>query len=100
MPVEFLTDAEAAESGRFTGPPAQAELEKVFVLDDADRGLIRRRRGPHMELGFALQLTTVRYLGGVLGDPLDVPGVGLGYLAEPLEIEGQARVKRYTERRT
>ncbi len=100
MPVEFLTDAEAAESGRFTGPPAQAELEKVFVLDDADRELIGRRRGPHMKLGFALQLTTVRYLGVFLEDPLDVPGVVLDYLAEQLEIEDPSCVKRYTERRT
>ena len=55
MPVEFLTDDEAAAYGRFAGPPAQADLERVFFLDDEDRALVGRRRGEHMKLGFALQ---------------------------------------------
>jgi Domain of unknown function (DUF4158) len=52
MPVEFLTDDEAAEYGRYAGVPSQAELEKIFFLDDEDRALIDRRRGSHMKLGF------------------------------------------------
>ncbi|MFC4590234.1 DUF4158 domain-containing protein [Sphaerisporangium corydalis] len=59
MPVEFLTDDEAAAYGRFAGPPAQADLEWVFFLDDEDRALVGRRRGEHMKLGFALQLVTM-----------------------------------------
>ncbi len=38
MPVEFLSDEQAAAYGRFDGPPSQAELERFFFLDDADRG--------------------------------------------------------------
>ncbi|MEV3927618.1 Tn3 family transposase [Actinomadura coerulea] len=30
MPVESLTDDEAASNGRYAGPPSQAELEKIF----------------------------------------------------------------------
>jgi len=45
VPVEFLTDAEAASYGRYNGPPPRAELERAFFLDDADKALIARRRG-------------------------------------------------------
>ncbi len=99
MPVEFLTDDEAAAYGRFAGPPSQADLERVFFLDDEDRALVGRRRGEHMKFGFALQLVTVRWLGTFLEDPLDVPEVVLEFVAEQLGVEDPSQVKRYTERR-
>ncbi len=37
MPVEFLTDDEATY-GQYAGAPSQADLERVFFLDDEDRG--------------------------------------------------------------
>lgn len=74
-------------------------LEKVFYLDDEDKRLIERRRRPHLMLGFALQLVTVRYLGAFLNDPLDVPTEVIDYVGEQLGIEDPSCVKRYTERR-
>ena len=97
MPVEFLTDDEVAY-GRYAEAPSQADLERVFFLDDEDRKLVDLRRGDHMKAGFALQLVTVRWLGTFLEDPLDVPGEVLDFVAEQLGIENPGVVKRYTER--
>ncbi len=100
MPVEFLTDDEAAAYGRYAGAPSREELDRMFFLDDADRTLVAKRRGDHTRLGFALQLTTVRFLGTFLPDPLDVPTVVLERLGGQLGIADPSCVKRYTERRT
>ena len=98
MPVEFLSDEEAARHGRYPGPPSRAELERFFFLDDADKALIAKRRGDHNRLGFSMVLTTARYVGTFLADPLDVPNVVVDYLAEQLQITDPSCVKRYTER--
>ena len=99
MPVEFLSDAEAAAYGRYDGGPTREELDRVFFLDDADLELVDRRRGEHNRLGFALQLTTVRWLGVFLPDPTAVPAVVLSYVASQLEIGDPSCVGRYLERR-
>jgi len=98
MPVEFLADVEAAGYGRYAGPPSQADLDRVFLLDEDDLALIERRRGEHMKLGFALQLVTIRWLGTFLEDPLDVPVEVLDFVAEQLSIADPSQGKKYTER--
>jgi TnpA family transposase len=93
VPVEFLSDEEAARFGRYDGSPSRAELERAFFLDDADRALVGRRRSDHNRLGFALQLTTARYLGTFLADPLDVPRAVVDYLSRQLEVADPSCVK-------
>ena len=100
MPVEFLTDDEAAAFGRFASVPGRADLERVFFLDDADLVLVAGRRGEYSRLGFALQLVTVRSLGTFLENPLDVPVVVLDFVAGQLGIGDPSVVKKYLERRT
>jgi hypothetical protein len=94
MPVEFLTDDEAAAYDRYAGVPSRADLERVFFLDDDDRALIGRRRGEHMKLGFALRLVTVRWLGAFLEDPLDLPVMVLDFVSEQLETADASTVRR------
>lgn len=82
MPVEFLTDEQAASYGKFNEEPTRPELERFFFLDDEDRKLIAKRRGDHNRLGFAVQMCTVRYIGRFLpDDPLDVPWAVVEHLA-------------------
>ena len=95
MPVEFLSDDDAASYGRFTRVPDQKELERAFFLDDVDKELIAKRRGDHNRLGFALQLTTVRWLGTFLPDPLDVPEEVVAYLAEQVGVADTSCASRY-----
>ncbi|MEV6403992.1 Tn3 family transposase [Streptomyces bobili] len=98
MPVEFLTDAQAAAYAAYNGAPSRTELERFFFLDDADRELIEGKRRSHNRLGFAAQLTTARYLGVFLDDPTDVPAEVVDYLAEQLGIADASALKAYGER--
>ncbi|AGI86439.1 MULTISPECIES: Tn3 family transposase [Streptomyces] len=98
MPVEFLTDEQAAAYAAYRGAPSRTALERFFFLDDADRELIESKRRAHNRLGFAAQLTTARYLGVFLDDPADVPPEVVDYLAEQLDIEDPSVLKAYGER--
>lgn len=99
MPVEFLTDREAAAFGRYGDTPSQVDLERFFFLDDGDRKLVSRQRGDHNRLGFSDQLTTVRYIGRFLPDPLEgVPTEVIDFLAEQLEIADPSCLKQYAQR--
>lgn len=62
------------------------ELERYFFLDDRDRSLAEAKRRDHYKIRFCLQLMTVRYVGALLDDPLQVPVELLGYVAEQLGI--------------
>lgn len=71
VPVEFLSDERAAAYGRLGGVPGQAEPERFFFLDDADRELTDKRRGDRNRVGFALQMGPVTCRGS--REPLPAP---------------------------
>jgi hypothetical protein len=98
VPVEFLTDEQAAKYAAYDGAPSRTELERFFFLDDADRALIEPKRRAHNRLGFAVQMTTVRFLGVFLDDPTDVPAEVVDYLAEQLGVADRSALKAYGER--
>src|SRR5579859_5121284 len=62
MPVDFLTDAQAARYGRYNEDPNPVQLARYFYLDDADRVLIMRCRDEHTQLGMALQICAEQVL--------------------------------------
>jgi TnpA family transposase len=97
--VEFLSDQEAAVFARYGESVPQADLERFFFLDDAERKLVAGLRGDHNRVGFSLQLATARYLGRFLADPLEgVPTEVLDFLAGQLRIADLSCVKRYAQR--
>ena len=95
MPVQFLSTHQRANYGQYNGDPTDDDLARYFYLDDADLTVIRGKRGRHNQLGFALQLTTARFLGTFLEDPTDVPVAVLHTLIRQLKISNVDRLSRY-----
>src|ERR1700680_1113958 len=86
MPVSFLTPAQRENYGRYAAPPTEDELTRYYHLNDDDLTQIMSCRGEHNRFGFALQLTTVRYLGTFLDDPAAVPSSVLETLSRQLGL--------------
>jgi len=86
MAVDFLTTEQKARYGQFSGDPNEIQLARYFHLDEADLAFISDRRGDQNRLGFALQLTAVRFLGGFPSDLTLVPSNGFCCISEEASI--------------
>lgn len=83
----FLTPEQHVQYGRFGTLVTPDDLTRCFHLNEEDRAQIQRCRGRANRLGFALQLTSVRYLGTFLDEVASVPPAVLQCLARQLAIE-------------
>jgi TnpA family transposase len=87
MPVSFLSTTQRERYGRYPESLSADELARYFHLDDDDREWIATKRRDSSRLGYALQLTTVRFLGAFLEDPTAVPNTVLQTLSSQLNID-------------
>lgn len=97
MPVRFLTEDQRARYGRFNADPDQTQLGGFFHLDAASRRRAMACNGARNQLGWAVQVGTVRFLGTFLPDPTDVPTVVVEYVAAQLGLQ-QSDLKGYGEK--
>lgn len=97
MPVSFLSTPQRERYGRYPDTLSSDELARSFHLDDDDREWIATQRRDSHRLGYALQLTTVRFLGTFLEDPTAVPGAVLYTLSSQLGIADAGCVLAYRE---
>ena len=95
MPASFLTAAQRDSYGCYAAVPTPDELARFFHLNDDDLAQVGLCRGDHNRLGFALQLTTVRFLGTFLTDPLAVPLPVLQFVARQLDVNDTEGLASY-----
>ena len=99
MPVDFLTQEQRDGFGRYVDPPSREELERYFHLSDDDHKALLPLRGEHNRLGYATQLTSVRYLGTFPEDFSAVPDEVLQALSRQLGINDPTCILAYAETR-
>lgn len=99
MPVQFLTEEQRTNYGCYIAEPTSIELARYFHLDDDDHKIISDKRGDHNQLGFALQLTTVRYLGSFLDITSQAPASVLKYLSRQLCLPDTSCLIEYNDQR-
>lgn len=68
-------------------------------MDNKDKEVINLCRRDYNKLGYAIQLTTVRFLDTFMANPLDVPSEVKKFLAEQLEICDISNLPNYMERK-
>jgi hypothetical protein len=82
----FLTDEERERLSVYPKEISGEEVSRFFTLTTADLEIVRQQRSPHNQLGFALQLCTLRYLGFMPNDLLEPPPFIIRLLAYQLDV--------------
>src|SRR5215207_7872035 len=97
MPIDFLTAAERERLKRFPEPIPDDDLRVFFMLSQADQLEVGKQRGAHHQLGFALQLCALRYLGFAPDDLGTPPWPAVMYVARQLGLPPEP-IKAYGSR--
>lgn len=100
MAVDFLTSEQKSQYGQYCGDPNELQLSRYFHLDDSDKAFILDRRGDQNRLGFALQITSARFLGTFLSEISSVPIRVQSFVARQLSISDITVSVNYAQRET
>ncbi len=91
MPTRVLTDAELAQLSGYPREVGAQDLTTFFRLDDdARRWVLTSHRGAPNQLGLALALATLPWLGFVPDDLSTAPPGAVGRLADQLNLDPAA----------
>jgi TnpA family transposase len=97
MPVNFLTDSERRRLNSFPLEITTADLVAFFTLSTADLDQLPKTSTAHNQLGFALQLCTLRYLGFCPDSFSAIPKNVVAFIAGQLGIK-EATIEAYGSR--
>jgi hypothetical protein len=99
MPVDFLTAEQKRAYAQYPKNLNDNQLSKYFYLDDKDKKLIFECRRSYNQVGYALQLTTARFIGTFLTNPIRVPDVVKKHVANQLKVDDYSDLTKYMERK-
>jgi TnpA family transposase len=90
MPTRFLSDAEIERLESFPEAIDERDLARFFALDEEDLRFVRRQHSPAGQLGVALQLYALRWLGFVPDDLTAAPPEVIAALSGVLDVPPRA----------
>jgi hypothetical protein len=88
MRRQQLTEAQIA--ALFDPPTDRRELVRYYTLREADTAMIRRCRGDHSRLGYALMLCYFRYPGRPLRINERPPAALVSFVAEQIDVRPES----------
>jgi len=90
VPGRIFTPQERKRLDAFPSGIGESDLIRYFTLSGSNLDLVRRQRGDHNRLGFALQLCALRYIGFSPDDLETVPTAAMTFVAEQLQVSPAA----------
>ncbi|HIF0232327.1 TPA: Tn3 family transposase [Legionella pneumophila] len=87
MPVSFLSPTQRDNYAKYPIDLPLDIVSNLFFLDDQDKEWISIKRGDFSRLGYALQLTTVRFIGTFISDLGEIPAVVIERVASQIKID-------------
>jgi TnpA family transposase len=89
MPRKAVLSA-AQQAALIALPPTKEDLRLHYTLSENDLAIIRRKRGPHNRLGFAVQLCYLRFPGQAMTLEAEPSAEMLAHVAQQVDVNPNA----------